>query len=112
MVGYLRSEKVLITGGTGYLGSRIGQFLSECGYQVSLGSREPLRNGEIRNCRQVVTNWQDPELAFCRGYDLIIHAAGMNAKACVESPESAFNFNGLLTDRLVKQTIKLYCLFN
>jgi len=109
MVGYLRSEKVLITGGTGYLGSRIGQFLSECGYQVSLGSREPLRNGEIRNCRQVVTNWQDPELAFCRGYDLIIHAAGMNAKACVESPESAFNFNGLLTDRLVKQTIKDGC---
>jgi UDP-glucose 4-epimerase len=109
LAGYLKPEKVLITGGTGYLGSRIGQFLSECAYQVDLGSREPFKNGEVSNCRQIVTNWQDPELAFCKGYDLIIHAAGMNAKNCAESPDSAFNFNGLLTDRLVKQAVKDGC---
>lgn len=109
MAGHVRPEKVLITGGRGYLGSRIGQFLSECDYQVSLGSREPLKNGEISNCRQVVTNWQDPTLAFCRGYDLIIHAAGMNARDCAESPDSAFEFNGLLTEKLVKHAIKDGC---
>ena len=109
MAGYLKPEKVLITGGTGYLGSRIGQFLSECAYQVDLGSRDPLKNGEISNCSQVFTDWQDPELDFCKGYDLIIHAAGMNSKDCAENPDSAFDFNGLLTERLVKKAVKGGC---
>tara|TARA_B110001450_G_scaffold252845_1_gene275285 strand:- start:3222 stop:4154 length:933 start_codon:yes stop_codon:yes gene_type:complete len=109
VAGYLRPEKVLITGGTGYLGARIGQFLTERGYQVSLGSREPFKSGDISGCHQVTTNWQDPELEFCIGYDCIIHAAGMNAKDCAESPEAGFHFNGICTEKLIKASIKAGC---
>jgi UDP-glucose 4-epimerase len=109
MAGYLRPEKVLITGGTGYLGARIGQFLMECGYQVSLGSREPFKSDDISGCHKVTTNWQDPELDFCKGYDCIIHTAGMNAKGCAESPEAAFYFNGICTEKLIEAAIKAGC---
>ena len=109
MAGCLRSEKLLITGGKGYLGSRIGYFLAEHGYKVTLGSRNPSQNENIRNSDQVFTNWDDPELSFCKGYDFIIHAAGMNAKDCAENPKSAFYFNGTITSRLVKKSIKYGC---
>lgn len=109
MAGSLRPEKILITGGTGYLGARIGQFLNEQGYQVSLGSREPFKSGEIIGCHKVTTNWKDPALEFCKGYDCIIHAAGMNSKDCAENPEAAFHFNGICTEKLIKAAIDADC---
>lgn len=109
MAGYLRSEKVLITGGTGYLGARIGKFLNEQGYQVSLGSRQPYKSSDVTGCRKVTTNWQDLELEFCKGFDIIIHAAGMNDKDCAESPDEAFYFNGTCTEKLIKAASKANC---
>ena len=103
------SKKVLITGGTGYLGARIGLSLSTHGYDVDLGSRNPFSNGAVEGCNQIFTNWDDPELSFCKGYDLIIHAAGVNAHECEKNPQLAIEFNGEITERLVKKATSYGC---
>lgn len=102
-------EKVLVTGGTGYLGARIGEALVAHGYNVDLGSRNPFSRGLVKGCNQILTNWDDPELSFCRGYNFIIHAAGMSAQACEKNPQSAIEFNGVTTERLVKKAAYYGC---
>ena len=109
MVGNLNHCRVLVTGGTGYLGARIGQSLAEQGYEVWLGSRYPFANGTVEGCNQVATNWDDSEFKFCKGFDLIVHAAGMNASACAENPEMAYRFNGLLTEKLIEKALAYGC---
>jgi len=109
LAGDLKPQKLLVTGGTGYLGARVGASLAANGHDVYLGSRNPGLNGNIDGCNQVLTDWQHPDLSFCKGYDLIIHAAGMNAKDCAENPERAYQFNGLLTEKLIEKALGFGC---
>ena len=109
MVGNLNHCRVLVTGGTGYLGARIGKSLAEQGYEVCLGSRYPFANGTVEGCSQAATDWDDSEFKFCKGFDLVIHAAGMNAKDCAENPEMAYRFNGLLTEKLIEKAVSYGC---
>lgn len=109
MVKNLSNKSLLITGGTGYLGASIGQYLCKYGYNVFLGSRNPFSNGVIEGCDQVATDWDDPELKFCNGFDLIIHAAGMNAEACAENPTMAVRFNGETTARFAEKAAFYGC---
>ena len=102
-------KKVLVTGGTGYLGARIGGSLAAYGYSVFLGSRRPFSHGDVERCNQILTNWDDPDLTFCKGYDYIIHAAGMNAYECEKNPKSAKKFNGEITELLVKKAAAYGC---
>ena len=37
----------------------------------------------------------------CKNIDVIVHAAGMNAKDCLENPDLAMKVNGNATERLV-----------
>lgn len=101
--------KALVTGGTGYLGARIGVYLAAHGYDVSLGSRKPFSQRIIHGCSQISTDWEDPKLAFCDGFDLIVHAAGMNALDCANNPQLAIEFNGKITDLLVKKSASYGC---
>ena len=109
MVGNLNSARVLITGGTGYLGARIGEFLSEFGYDVFLGSRNPFSKNLVDGCKHVTTDWDDPAFKFCEGFDLIIHAAGMNAGDCAKDPRMAYRFNGDTTARFVEKAALYGC---
>ena len=97
-------QKVLITGGTGYLGGCIGAALALNEYDVSLGSRYPYRYGSIEGCSQIKTDWDDSELSFTDGFDVIIHAAGMNASECAKDPDLALVFNGKVTRRLAEKS--------
>ena len=108
-MGVSSSEKVLVTGGAGYLGARIGESLVACGYDVYLGSRNPILHGVVEGCDQVITNWEDPELGFCDGFDLIIHAAGMNASDCAKNPHMAVRFNGEITARFAEKAASYGC---
>ena len=108
-MNFKHSEKVLITGGTGYLGARIGEHLAAHGYEVYLGSRNPSSRGLVQGCKQILTNWDDPELSFCKGYDLIVHAAGLNAQDCRKYPQLAIEFNGKTTERLAKKAALYGC---
>lgn len=108
-MGIRYGKKVLVTGGAGYLGARIGESLATHGYDVDLGSRNPFSHGAVEGCNQIFTNWEDPELSFCKGYDLIIHAAGMSAHECGKNPQLAIEFNGEMTERLVKKAAFYRC---
>jgi UDP-glucose 4-epimerase len=109
VVGNLNSARVLITGGAGYLGARIGEFLSELGYDVFLGSRNPFSKNLVDGCNHVITDWDDPAFKFCEGFDLIIHAAGMNAGDCAKDPCMAVRFNGEITARFVEKAALYGC---
>lgn len=97
--------RVLITGGFGYIGGRVAQYLTKLGHHVILGSRNKrkkpnwLDDGEV--CQ---INWdsEDSLIELCSKVDVVIHAAGINAQDCAKNPVLALDFNGVTTARLVK----------
>ena len=101
--------KILITGGFGYVGGRLARHLASSGHEVFIGSRtfqtKPswLVKGSI-----IVMNWGDERslLNACKDVDVIVHAAGMNAKQCLENPELALQVNGVATANLVRAASK------
>lgn len=109
-VNSFMSTRILITGGFGYLGGRLGQFLATQGdYYIFLGSRDdrPVPNW-LPQSRTVQIQWcsQDALDDVCRGMDVIIHCAGMNAQDCDTNPIAALEFNALGTARLLQSAIR------
>ena len=101
--------RILITGGNGFIGGRLGKRLSENGFEVVLGSRKRLNPPIwLSSAHTVITVWEsESELAkICSDVDVVIHAAGMNAQNCLVDPSAALNFNGLATARLVNAASK------
>lgn len=96
--------RILITGGFGFVGGRVAQALSKAGHEVTLASRaQRLVPDWLPSARSVQWGWELPiELrALCAGFDVLIHAAGMNASECFDDPPGALEVNGLATARLV-----------
>ena len=104
-----KKRRVLITGGYGYLGARLGTFLARDGYCVTLGCRDASANVVLPGCKRVITDWDDPHLNFCKGYDIVLHAAGMNASDCLKEPSAAIRFNGELTKELAIKSAESGC---
>ena len=79
---------ILVTGGNGYLGGRIVEYLTQKGFHVKVGDRNIFLT--------------DNSLDFsCKGVVVIIHLAAMNAYNSSKNPESALLVNGLNTLRLL-----------
>lgn len=102
--------KVLITGGFGYLGGRVAQFLaSQVGYELFLGSR---KQTELHLClpqAQVVqTQWDSSKSLeqICTNMDAVVHLAGMNAQNCTNDPVAALEFNAVVAARLLQAAIR------
>lgn len=96
--------RVLISGGTGYLGGRLAVHLSGVGHQIVLGSRKPAGSPEwLPDAEMVQTKWNDLDKlsSICRNIDVVVHAAGMNAQDCLADPVAALDFNGIATGRFV-----------
>ena len=102
--------RVLITGGFGYLGGRLGKFLvSFSEYKVILGSRKNIEPScWPPQVRAVQTIWSsDKQLEeICQNVDAIVHMAGMNAHDCAKDPVSAIECNTVATTRLVRAAIR------
>ena len=96
--------RILITGGFGFIGGRLGQHLQQNGHQVILGSRmvscppKWLPHAEVAQI-----DWSDSRALkqICSRVEVVIQAAGMNAQDCASDPVAALEFNGLVTARLV-----------
>lgn len=96
--------RVLVTGGFGFVGARLGVHLHRQGHDVILASRTA--NGPpawLPEAGTVRLDWQDRDglAAACRSVDAIVHAAGMNAEDCAKDPVAALEVNGVATARLV-----------
>lgn len=102
--------KILITGGFGFLGGRVAQFLSlQSNHEVILGSRSCREPPDwLMSASVVQTLWNSWECLdrVCYGVDAIVHMAGMSASDCVADPVSALEFNGVATARLLQAAIK------
>jgi len=95
--------RILITGGFGLIGGRLGQHLHLAGHQVILGSRNARCSPDwLPQAGVAQTDWNDDGVLerICDGADVVIHAAGMNAQDCAADPVAALEFNGVATARL------------
>lgn len=95
--------RILIVGGFGFVGGRLVEHLSAQGHQILIGSRM-LNTPHVKfhdvEVKKVEWNNDSALSKICKGIDVVIHAAGMNAKECLEDPKGALNFNGNGTNRL------------
>jgi len=101
--------RILIAGGFGFIGGRLAKHLSQAGHHVVLGSR--LARGSpdwLPNAAVGVLDWSNVESMadVCQGFDIVIHAAGMNAQSSAADPALALEVNGLATARLLDAAIK------
>lgn len=96
--------RILITGGHGFIGGRLGYHLLQAGHQVILGSRNTSNPPNwLASAKATRIDWNDgPALEhICCGVDVVIQAAGVNAQDCEADPVAALEFNGLATARLL-----------
>jgi len=77
----------------------------ELGHDVTITTRNPrLISGSDLGLKILSPNWNSKsELQrACYRKDLVIHAAGVNARDCQDNPSAALEFNGNATGRLVR----------
>ena len=99
---------VLITGGFGFIGGRLGQQFARGGHRVLLGSRLNRRAPDWLPASEVrQTRWDDLAAltTACAGAHVIVHAAGMNAQESTATPAAAFETNAIATMRLADAAI-------
>lgn len=102
--------KILITGGFGYIGGRLSQYLSSIGNTaIVLGTRnQVVKPLWLPNSEVVQINWNCDDSLFqaCSGVDIVIHLAAMNAQECASEPIKALEFNGVGTAKLIRAAVK------
>ena len=102
--------RTLITGGFGYLGGRLAQFLvNQAGHTILLGSRQQTRPPDwLPHVEVIQTRWGSPASLeqICIGVNTVVHLAGMNAQNCTADPAAALEVNGLATAHLLNAAIK------
>ena len=100
--------RILITGGLGYLGARLVEYFSLKGYEINLASRGSAHVFDFpNNVALKVIDWND-EFSInqaCKGCDVVIHSAGMNAALCSLDPVAALEANGVTTAKLLKHAV-------
>jgi len=67
--------RIVVTGGTGFVGRPLVKRLLELGHEVSVVSRSPERAKESL-CLETAWSWENLEECFAGGVDAVIHLAG------------------------------------
>ena len=87
------------------MGGRLAHYMVERGHFVTLGTRKQRKTPDwLVNGRVAIADWEDGCSLedMCRGIDVLIHSAGMNASDCEADPIAALEFSGLATSRLIE----------
>lgn len=85
------------------MGSNLAVYLNRKGYEVILGTRNLMESPYwLPGIRVRKLVWRDTKslTKSCKDVDVVIQAAGMNAKECMKNPKGALEFNGGATSRL------------
>lgn len=104
--GYGRHMKILVTGATGKVGSRLGKRLAQRGDQVRALVRDLARAGDLREARIELVQGDLLDAgslaAAVRGVDAVVHCAAFFRGA---TPEQAHAVNDLGTQRLASAAL-------
>ena len=102
--------KVLITGGLGYLGSNLSNFLINSGYQVVIGTSrlDAKIPSQLKKCSLIYTDFNkiNSLIDACCNVDYVIHLASLNAQQSQEDYELAIKVNALGTKNLIQASVK------
>lgn len=107
---------ILITGGLGYLGIRITDYLLTLGYEIRIATSRssPIVPETFNACECVKIDLNNEESLYnaVDGAEYIIHLAALDADSSKKNPESALLVNGLGTLKLLSiaesQSIKRF----
>ena len=103
-------RRALISGGFGYLGGRLAQFLSSyANYEILFGTRRQLPPPLwLPNATVVQTPWNSLTglEKTCSDVDMIVHLAGMNAQDCAADSAMALEVNAVATARLLQAAVR------
>ena len=100
---------ILITGGTGYLGSRLAHYLLAFGHEVIVASRYKKKKFPyLKDFRFVNFDLQNKEvLKQClKNVDTVFHLADLNAQNSYLNPQNAIAINGKGTLNLLETDTK------
>jgi UDP-glucose 4-epimerase len=101
--------RVLVTGGLGFVGGRLGCYLNTSGVQVRLGTRQEKTHPPewLPEAEVLQMNWDNASSLerACKGVDVVVHSAGMNASECSSSPAEALMANGCASAKLLYSAI-------
>lgn len=101
--------KILVTGAGGLLGGRIIDFFNKKGYEIVAISRHFKGSVEWEKSVEIVNMDLNESVnlkKYLHGVSLVIHAAGTNAADSFKDPIKALYFNGLVTAKLLNESIK------
>jgi len=101
--------RILITGGTGYIGSYLFFFFKKLGYDVLIASRKNYDEINWIKKNEIIKydlNRNTKIFDIINNVDLVIHSAGMNHMDCNNNPEQAINFNYKVTIDLIEESIR------
>ena len=95
--------KCLVTGGSGFIGSHLVQYLLDDGHNVTvLDRRKPVQ--DVEWIQEDVRNPLDNTL---RGFDIVFHLAALaNARKCGEDPTLAVSINVIGTHNVLQSALK------
>lgn len=99
---------VLITGASGYLGSRIYKTLGSLNYHCVLSARNPMKLAQIfpeAECRILDISSEETFKNALLQIDVVIHLASMNYQDCEKDPVLAQKINVEMTDKLIQSAI-------
>ncbi|HEX3001823.1 MAG TPA: SDR family oxidoreductase [Methanoregula sp.] len=104
-------QSVLITGGLGYVGGRVAEYLAKHpAYEIFVTSRNPKTAClpawcTADHCLPLDLENDDDIRSVCKNMDVVIHFAALNEIDSAKDPDRALLVNGLGTQKLMRSAI-------
>ena len=102
-------HKVLIIGGSGYLGRHLYEAYSGSGYLVSIGSRRTCIPSDPNIQVVKLDAYVDSIMALTEkvsGFDLVVNCAGLDAAASEKDPKAAIRYNAIANYNLALASLQ------
>lgn len=102
--------KILITGGLGLLGGRLGSYFQEKKHRVTLATRSNHISSQALNMTNIkVIDWSSRKKLeeLCKSNDLIIHSAGISASECAKNPQESIKVSSMNSQNLIEASISM-----